>query len=321
MATPPNDETPIVTVRNRATGCELVFRKLFTKEDPIYFHKTFGLICLLSFIYRYAYVYPRFGNLGFDGSWFDWATMFVHMMLSSSSLIFHVLPRRILSRPVMIWEEYRLHAIVFTLRCMVVYVIGLMAQEGFWRRDRATLLQFFSVMPLHFIADMITKKFGSPDSTTVRVKDDHSWQTKAVLRFYAFYQFLALGAHLTPSSRLPDLAFNSLIAIQSSAFLMTLVRKGLVEPHTHAIVYSLCLLLSGFHILRLHSWDFALGVVLVFSARLYFGNRVSKFWLWAVFALVQSNFWKGALAIDIPSVSSVWHEGISVGHAPFWMSS
>lgn len=130
MASTKEEETPVVAVRG-ATGCELVYRKLFTKEDPLYLHKTFGLLCVLSFLYRYAYVYPRFGNLGFDGSWFDWATMGVHLMLSSSSLIFHVLPRRIMSRPVMIWEEYRLHAIVFTLRCMVVYVIGLMAQEGF----------------------------------------------------------------------------------------------------------------------------------------------------------------------------------------------
>jgi hypothetical protein len=319
MQTTNDEAVPVVQVR-RVTGCELVYRKLFTKEDPLYFHKTFGTLCLLSFLYRYAYVYPRFGNLGFEGSWFDWATMAVHMLLSSSSLIFHVLPRRVLSRPVMIWEEYRLHAIVFTLRCMVIFAIALAAQEGFWRRDRSTLLQFLCVMPLHAVADLITRKFGTPNTTTVRVSNDHCLQTKIILRFYAFYQFLALGAHLTPHARLADLGFNSLIAIQSSAFLMTLVRKGLVETHTHGIVYTLCLFISGFHILHLHNtWDFFLGVVLVFATRLYFGNRVSKFWLWAVFALVQSHFWKGkTLAFNIPSM---WQEGGSVGHAPFWMSS
>jgi hypothetical protein len=309
-----------VTDSHRVTGCELVYRKLFTKEDPLYFHKTFGLLCLTSFLYRYAYIYPRFGNLGFENTWFDWATMAVHMLLSSSSLIFHVLPRRVLSRPVMIWEEYRLHAIVFTLRCMVVFALGVFAIESHWRRDRSTLLQFFCVMPIHIAADIITSKFGTPNTTTVRVKNDHCLQTKVILRFYAFYQFLALGAHLTPHARLPDLAFNSLIAIQSSAFLMTLVRKGLVETHTHGLVYTFCLFVSGYHILRLHgSWDFVLGVSLVFATRLYFGNRVSKFWLWAVFALVQSHFWKGGmLAFNIPSV---WREGMSMSHAPFWMNS
>jgi len=211
-----------------------------------------------------------------------------------------------------------LHAIVFTVRCVVVYSIGLMAQEGFWRRDRTTLLQFLCVMPLHAVVDFITLKFGTPNTTTVRVQNDHCAQTKVILRCYAFYQFLALGAHLTPHARLADLGYNSLIAIQSSAFLMTLVRKGLVETHTHGLVYSLCLFVSGYHILRLHSWDFVVGVLLVFATRLYFGNRVSKFWLWAVFALVQSHFWKGALAFNIPSV---WREGISMSHAPFWMSS
>jgi len=314
-----SEEVPVVGVRTMS-GCELVYRKLLTKEDPFYFHKTFGLLCLASFLYRYAYVYPRLGNLGFEGSWFDWATMAVHMILSSSSLIFHVLPRRVLSRPVMIWEEYRLHAIVFTLRCMVTYALGIGAQEGLWRRDRSTLLQFVCVMPLHAVADLITSKFGTPNTTTVRVQNDHCLQTKLILRFYAFYQFLALAAHLTPHARLADLGYNSLIAIQSSAFLMTLVRKGLVETHTHAVVYTLCLVVSGYHILRLHhSWDFFVGVLIVFATRLYFGNRVSKFWLWAVFALVQSHFWKGAaLAFNIPSV---WREGISMSHGPFWMSS
>jgi len=311
-------DDPVSDVR-RVSGCELVYRKLVTKEDPLYFHKTFGFLCLTSFVYRYAYVFLRFGNLGFEGSWFDWTTMAVHMLLSSSSLIFHVLPRRVLSRPVMIWEEYRLHAIVFTLRCMVVFALGFFAQAGHWRRDRSTLLQFFCVMPLHFVADLITRKFGTPNTTTVRVQNDHCVQTKIILRFYAFYQFLALGAHLTPHARLPDLGYNSLIAIQSSAFLMTLVRKGLVETHTHGLVYTMCLFISGYHILRLHSsWDFVLGVSLVFATRLYFGNRVSKFWLWAVFALVQSHFWKGALVFNIPSV---WREGLSTSHAPFWMNS
>ena len=41
-----------------------------------------------------------------------------------------------------------------------------------------------------------------------------------------------------------NLAFNALIAIQSSAFLMTLNRKGLINWYTHAFWYSLSLVLS-----------------------------------------------------------------------------
>jgi len=69
-----------------------VIKKLVTKEDPIMLHKTLGTLSLLSFIYRYFYVFPMTGTLGFEGGWFDHATLAVHMALSSSSLIFHVLP-------------------------------------------------------------------------------------------------------------------------------------------------------------------------------------------------------------------------------------
>ena len=110
-------------VANKNSFCcsrKYIIKKLFTKEDPLYLHKTFGLLALLSFIYRYCYVLPMQGNLGFDGHWFDYLTLAVHMALSSSSIIFHVLPQRMIKRPLVIWEEYRLHAIVFTLRCISV---------------------------------------------------------------------------------------------------------------------------------------------------------------------------------------------------------
>lgn len=94
---------------------KFLIKKLFTKEDPIYLHKTFGFLSLLSFIYRYFYVFPKYGNLGFEGTWFDYLTLAVHMTLSCSSIIFHVLPQRLLKRPLVIYEEYRLHAIIFTM--------------------------------------------------------------------------------------------------------------------------------------------------------------------------------------------------------------
>jgi hypothetical protein len=45
---------------------------------------------------RYGYCYNTYGTLGFEGTALDWGTMIVHMLLSTSSLIFHVLKTRIL---------------------------------------------------------------------------------------------------------------------------------------------------------------------------------------------------------------------------------
>ena len=46
-----------------------------------------GLLSLVSFFYRYGYVFPRQGNLGFEGNRLDWFTMALHTALSTSSLI------------------------------------------------------------------------------------------------------------------------------------------------------------------------------------------------------------------------------------------
>eukprot|EP01032_Pedospumella_encystans_P038646 gene38646-43798_t len=98
--------------------------KLFTNEDNAQVHKILGILCLCSFLYRYVWVYSTTGTLGFDGGWFDHVTIALHLLLSTSSLIFHVIRRRLVNRPMIIWEEYRLHAIIFSTRCFSVYVLG-----------------------------------------------------------------------------------------------------------------------------------------------------------------------------------------------------
>jgi len=149
---------------------EYIVKKLFTIEDPIYLHKTLGLMSLISFVYRYFYVFPMTGTLGFNGSWFDHLTMALHMALSSSSLIFHVLPHRILKRPLVIWNEYRLHAIIFTLRSVSVYLFGLYYPYQNMEYDNIVLFTF--VMAHHLVVDEITRRVGPGDlgMTTIRGK-------------------------------------------------------------------------------------------------------------------------------------------------------
>lgn len=100
--------------------------KLFTKEDEYFIHKSLGLGCLISYCYRYFYLLPRTGSLGFErGGLIDYGTLLLHGLLSCSSLIFHVLERRISNKPMIIWEEYRLHAIVFSLKAICGSLFGI----------------------------------------------------------------------------------------------------------------------------------------------------------------------------------------------------
>ncbi|CAE7939346.1 unnamed protein product [Symbiodinium sp. KB8] len=297
-------------------ACEprFVVQKLFTKEDPLYLHKVFGLIALCSFLYRYFVVYPRQGNLGFDGSLFDWLTILAHLALSSSSLIFRVLRRRILSRPMIIWEEYRLHAIVFTMRCVSVYAYGVLRPFKDPNMERLMLVPL--VLIHHVLADEITRRFGPEDKsqTTVRVNNTSSRWTQYVLRFYSFYQFAALASHLVPSARMGDLGFNTLIAIQSSAFLMTLFRKGLIRYYSHGLWYTACLLVSLYHMAIVHPsplhWALVMGA---FALRVRF--RMNKYAIWILFGLmstpaVTSFLWtkvaSAAPVFEVPSLQDLY---------------
>jgi hypothetical protein len=198
-----------------------VYKKLSTDEDPYFFHKTFGLLSLMSYIYRYMYVLPMTGSIGFDGGWFDYLTLAVHMTLSCSSMIFHVLPQRMIKRPIIIWEEYRLHAIVFSLRQVSASLVaGLYPMQG---NDWDHVVTFCIYMAHHLVVDEITRRLGPKDgSTTVRGKfnektgkfsNQYVPGTQYVTLGYGWYQFCLIGSCVLPTARLMDLGFNGLIAI------------------------------------------------------------------------------------------------------------
>lgn len=275
---------------------EASFGKLATREDPQHLHKTLGVLSLVSFIYRYGYVYPWTGTLGFDGPeasdsghlFLDWATMLIHTALAFSSIIFRVPRKRISKKPMVIYEEYRQHAMVFTLRCFLVFstVYAFPGGGPAWLAPMAVLFA-------HLMADRITSIHGTPGNTAVRATEKHmelSTFYRCMGKLYSLYQFLAIGSHILPNARLADLGFNAIIAIQSSAFLMTLYRKRIIRGKTHMLVYSGCLVLSTFHIVRLLGLSSSLLVLGAFLARVLLPRGLSnKYCIWFAF-LVAFNW-------------------------------
>jgi len=47
-----------------------------------------------------------------------------------------------------------------------------------------------------------------------------------------------VASHILPNARLADLAYNAIIAIASSAFMMTLYRKRIIRGMSHMVMYS-----------------------------------------------------------------------------------
>jgi len=278
-------------------------RKLITNEDRAYghTHKILGGVVLVSFIYRYLLFYPLHGTLGIDGSMFSWLTMAVHLALSCSSLIFHVLSRRLLKRPMIIWQEYRLHAIVFSLRSFHLFVFGMIrpfSPENGWNPNVEYAALFAVIMAHHLMADEITRRFGSSSHTTVRVNDSFNLTVTIILRYYAFYQIVGLASYLIPNSQMGDLGFNGLIAIQSSAFLMTLYRKNLIVERTHGICYTIALVISMFHMFRILGVGvFLLKATIVYVMRTQF--RVNKYVCWASFSLASSPWFETKVASEM----------------------
>ena len=255
-----------------------VTSKLFTSEDTLHVHKVLGISCLLHFMYRYLYVLPRTNTLGYGSSFrLDTVTLLLHLGLSYSSILFHVLKARIPERPLIIYAEYRLHAMVFTTRGVLISLVGVYAHliPSAYRQACVLLI----VLSTSLAVDVITSKYGTPGITAVRNNSDG---TLVPLRLaYAYYQFIALGSLLHVDVKSGDLGFNVLIAIQSSAFLMTLKRKGLIRCYSHAFWYSFALCLSSYYIWYVKGSLFMLHMMGLFFIRTQLS--VSKYLIWTCY--------------------------------------
>ena len=258
--------------------------KLVTKEDPYMLHKTLGFLSVLSFIYRYYFVYNMKGNLGFDGTLLDWATLTVHTLLAFSSIIFRVPRKRIDRKPMIIYEEYRQHAMIFTFRCFSVSSIAMYYHATEPAAPIPRWVLPVAVMLHHLFVDDVTHRHGS-GNTAVRAQSKKlktSSFYKNVGYLYSYYQFLAIGSHINPSLRVADMGYNAIVAIQSSAFLMTLYRKRIIRGRTHMAVYSFCLILSAFHIARTCGFVCCFLAACTFALRInlprHWGKKVLNIW-------------------------------------------
>jgi hypothetical protein len=266
------------------TSMAWVYRKLFTTEDKNNIHKMFGFASLLSFMYRYLYVFPTTGNLGFSGTWFDYATIFLHFGLSASSLIFHVIEKRIIRNPLIIYEEYRLHAILFTARSVFVSLFGF-HKDRYLSSEMQPWVLALVILFFHILVDIVTAKYGTKGITAVRVRDDG--ELRIVKLFFSYYQFIALASLLIVDKNLPDLGYNIFIAVQSSAFLMTLKRKQLVHWWSYIFWYGGSLLLSSYFIYFTKGYFFFVNVLFVFLLRTQY--NMNKYIIWALYTLLAYN--------------------------------
>lgn len=221
---------PAVPAARRLAG-------LFTKEDNFNIHKTFGLGCLIHFLYRFAFIGAA--DMRFASSYQTLGCMAWHFALSTSSLIFKIPTKRI-AEGSRIWPEYRLHSIVFACRsiaCMLVV----------WAEDRlGVATPWYNVNAAIVIATLLAADFSTwwvgPNgrSSTIQELD----APPPMRYFFSVMQFHATAGCLVGVRRFSTQFFYVWI-IQFTAFLMTLRRKNLA-PHGPLVVTYGVMLTAGF---------------------------------------------------------------------------
>lgn len=246
--------------------------KLNTKEDNIFIHKLLGIICLLNYIYRYHLLYST-GSMQLNNK-FALLLIFIHGILSISSLIFHIPSIRNSNKP-MIYPEFRLHSIVFGLRSVIISVQYYYKLNYFYQ-----ILTCFMTM---ISADIITYLYNNKNagSTMRNMPFDKSipeYKQNQVTKMHSFFQ---IGATCFMLGNI-DTAFSPLFAIQIAAFLMTLVRKSIINCTTWHALYSLSLWINIFLFYNNTFGFFLISQLMMSNYKyIFFPYRINKYIAWS----------------------------------------
>jgi len=270
--------------------------KLFTKEDPG-IHKYMGIFVLLHFTFRYYHMYFGDPSCGFGSirnsvgrpGIIAPLCLIPHAILSLSSLIFHTVPKeRVVGKP-MIWQEYRIHNIIFAMRSLIAVWLSWFSNAkgnspAF--RKLAVIGCSLSVLIANWTAEEATNRLriDTSESTTATMPywDGCSLLTqKRFKSFYAYCQFTATLACLSVDN--PAWCLAILLPIQLASLLMTLVRKGIISAKGYHIGYTISLVmpfLVGFRSMSYSLVEFP--TTLIIAGILYQLRRrgVGKYTLW-----------------------------------------
>eukprot|EP00930_Biecheleria_cincta_P041051 TRINITY_DN28124_c0_g1_i1.p1 TRINITY_DN28124_c0_g1~~TRINITY_DN28124_c0_g1_i1.p1 ORF type:complete len:325 (-),score=54.86 TRINITY_DN28124_c0_g1_i1:31-1005(-) len=271
--------------------------KLLTHHDRFHVHALLGLTALLHFLFRFTYLFVKFEE-SFTPCLASYASLLVHVFLHVTSFQFN-LPKHRLSTKPMIWAEFRMHNAIFTYRHIISIAIGMAAPDWWWRKpDMSSVLVKIGLLCLTCkCADWVTENFGSTEKRTTNAMPypEETDSIQPVTKwFYAKSQFAATAFAAFGT---PTLSFGAVLAIEIASFLMTLVRKGIIESHTYHIIYASALFINLPTMLAtMYSGEaeasqavFRVGVTVFLAVHLRMSRGVDKYLTW-VLAVLGGHF-------------------------------
>lgn len=251
--------------------------RLFTHEDRhiMHMHKTLGGLVLGHIFYR-MYLIMKLGDSGLSQSSWTPFWMGIHALLHASSFQFRLPEKRNRTYNI-IWPEFRLHSMIFAYRSIIAVMLSWLGTRAF----RGSL-----VVGTMVAADVVSNWYGQ--DTTMRANPYPTGTSQEFIlwhnRFYSASQF---GATMLVMFRGADSAFLTLLPIQTAPFLMTLVKKGILNQAEWHLWYTAALLVNWIYAVFApgndgNSISMLMYVTIFFGAtiaRLHY--RVNKYAIWA----------------------------------------
>jgi len=223
--------------------------RLITNKDSfdtfgtsiLHLHKTLGFTSLLLFSIQLFNMYTLV-----PGDPMSLLYISPHLMLALSAKIFHVPTKRTANKST-IHEEYRMHTILFSCRSIFIYWLH-------WLNITNWFYYFFGTFIWHIMADRVTiLYFDENAGTTIRGRTDYDGYENihpviiktmryiASLLQYAIIYYLAMP-HLNIQTF--KIRYISLIAVQLTAFIKTLVLKRFFPSYYSGILYGIIIFVS-----------------------------------------------------------------------------
>jgi hypothetical protein len=126
----------------------------------------------------------------------------------------------------------------------------------------------------------ITKKYGSEDKTIRNMPFDSTISEQDKTKITKIHSIMQIGATVFMLGNINS-AFSPLFAIQTAAFLMTLVRKSIITTNTWHLCYMIGLFMN-YLLFPTFSPSFILYLSFVINIhqRVVFPNKINKYIAW-----------------------------------------
>lgn len=275
-------------------------KRLITNKDNfdvcgvsfLHIHKSLGLTSLLLFSVQLLNMYTLV-----PGDPLSLLYISPHFMLALSAKIFHVPVKRTANKST-IHEEYRLHTIIFSFRSIFIFFLH-------WLNITNWFCYFFGTFIWHIIADRVTKIYYDENSgTTIRGRTDYDGYENihpmiiSTMRYFAsFSQYTIIYYLAMPHLNMETfkIRYISLIAIQLTAFIKTLILKRFLPSYYSGVLYAIILIIS----LSYANYNFNFIMSGVFFSIMRFHYNFNKYLLWSF--IVGSNYYLATYYKLMPS--------------------